>query len=81
MASPGTHSACVSLRLLVEDRQLLLTHVGPERVRLREATELPTQRATVLVSVDGCERLYPVLLPDGIRPGVRDVRIVPVASE
>lgn len=61
------HSAEVELLLLVGDRLLSLSEIGPSHVTLREPIELPPTRGEIIMRVDGRERRWQVQLPDGAR--------------
>lgn len=63
--APG-YSATVDLKLIVGERTLELGQIGPGMICLREPFNLPCCEATVVMTVEGRERHWPVFLPDGL---------------
>lgn len=73
-AHTSGYSAEVDLQLRVNGCLFAATHVGGDRVILAEAAKLPDGPAEVIVTVDGVEDRFPVLIEN--RDRVRQV--VPV---
>ena len=69
------YSAEVILSLVVGDRTVKLSQVGPHFVLLAEPIELPPGPAEVHVNVDGHVHRRKVYLVDGINPTSTRVRI------
>jgi len=70
------YSAYVRLQLVLGDRTLELSSIGPDGISLREPAELPPCEAEVVMNVDDFEHRWPVYLPDGISANSREVRTV-----
>ena len=63
---PG-YSANVILTLLVGERKLELSHVGPDSVNVRQScSPLPPSEAKILIEVDGETETLEVFLPHGV---------------
>ncbi len=63
---PG-YSASVILTLLVGERKLALSHVGPDSVNVREeCAPLPPSEAKIVIEVDGETETLEVFLPHGV---------------
>jgi len=61
------YSPQVALTLLVGDRQLALSHVGPKDVTVRDACEpIPPTDAQLVITVDDESETYNIFLPHGI---------------
>jgi hypothetical protein len=57
----------VALALLVNGRELALSHVGPDEVTVRDSCEpIPPSDAELLISVNDETESYRVFLPQGI---------------
>ncbi|MEM9354282.1 MAG: hypothetical protein AAGA92_14845 [Planctomycetota bacterium] len=68
------HSAAVVLKLLVDQDEMPLSHVGSGSVILREPPSgVPPTTAELLVSVDGRVDRREVFLPHGITAGQQRV--------
>ena len=70
------YSAYVRLQLVLGDRTLELSSIGPDGISLREPAELSPCDAEVVMHVNDQERRWPVYLPDGISANSREVRTV-----
>jgi hypothetical protein len=69
MASPQAgYSADVWLFLIALGTAIPLAQIGPDSVVLRDPIELPRCEAEILMVVDGEERRWPVVLPNGAVP-------------
>lgn len=71
-------SADVQLELAVNGRRLPLAQIEPGQITLREAVELEPCRAEIVMTIDGHQHRWPVLLVDGavpFEPVVRAERI------
>ena len=61
------HSAAVRLRLRVNGVELRVAQVGDSFLILRDQAEArPGTVADIIITVDGNQRVYPVILPEGI---------------
>jgi hypothetical protein len=70
-SSQHGHSAKIEAYLLVEDQRLSLERIGGGRLAVREAYSAPPETpATVEVTVDGERQTMPIILSNGIQPGV-----------
>ncbi|QDT38433.1 hypothetical protein [Stratiformator vulcanicus] len=59
------YSADVRLSLTIEDREILLAQIAPDRIVLREATVIEPGRGEVHMEVDGRMHSLSESLPDG----------------
>jgi hypothetical protein len=75
------YSAEVILSLVVGDRTISLSQVGPHFVLLAEPTDLPPGPAEVHVNVDGHVHCRKVYLVDGINPTSTRIRIDSINAE
>jgi hypothetical protein len=76
-SNPATgYSAYVRLQLILSDRTLELSSIGPDGISLREPAEICPCDAEVVMFVNDHERRWPVSLPDGISANSREVRTV-----
>jgi hypothetical protein len=67
MIAQSRYSPDVALTLLVGERRLALSHVGPFDLTVREACEpIPPSNAKLVITIDNETESYPVFLPDGI---------------
>lgn len=63
------YSSDIQLFLVVGDRQIQLAQIGPESVMLCDFEDVPRDEiAEIVMVVDGKERRWKVVLPDGIVP-------------
>jgi hypothetical protein len=62
------YSSRVQLSLEIADRVYPLSHVGPDFVQLRRATSISAGTGQVIMMVDGRERRWRVVLPNGAVP-------------
>ena len=61
------YSPNVALTLVVGDRQLALSHVGPKNVTVRDRCEsIPPTDAKLVITVDDDSETYNIFLPHGI---------------
>lgn len=75
------YSSTVDLNLELVGETISLHAIGPDRITLREAYEVPTGPATVVMRVDGDERRWSVLLVDDLRRDSRIARIEQVSCD
>ena len=66
-ASPQAHSAIITIRLELEDRNIECSQTGPDFVLLRTPTELPACDADLVLTINGNEMRSQVSLPEGAR--------------
>ena len=67
IAQARRYSPKVELTLLVGDRQLALSHVGPQDVTVRDRCEsIPPTDAELIITVDDESETYKIFLPHGI---------------
>ena len=70
------HSAIVVLTLIVDDREIALSHTCSTYVRARNAVELPPgTRGEVVIFVDGRRSAREVILPCGMSS---DLDVAPI---
>ena len=62
----GAHSAQVDMRLIVNGATIDITHMGGDFLILKNATEYPPGKASIMLKVDQSESRWDVFLPDGI---------------
>ncbi len=78
-----THSAAVTLRLIVGEASHELGQVGPEMLIFQQDCELPPCVGEVVMTIDGREYRTHVQLPDGHQRGqqvARSILIAPSAA-
>ena len=63
------HSAEVRMHLVLNGSTFLISHMGPDYVRLRESAEIAPCDAQIVLVIDGHESRWQVHLPEGLRPG------------
>jgi hypothetical protein len=71
-------SSRVEMHLLVNGSSLPIAQMGPDFLLLDKPVDHPPAQATIVLSVDGSERHWPVFLPDGLAVGRERVMIVKV---
>lgn len=77
MTSRSGYSAKVCLTLKVGGRDILLSHVGPNEVSVRElVNDLPPSNAELLIQVDDSRHSLEVYLPQGISSNSYEVAYV-----
>jgi hypothetical protein len=59
------YSSTVQLKLITADREFELASIGPDSISLRTPISLEPCNGRVLMTVDGHERNWNVLLPEG----------------
>jgi hypothetical protein len=65
------HSAKIEAYLLVADQRLWLERIGGGSLTVRESYSVPPATpATVEVSIDGEVQEMPIVLVDGLSPGI-----------
>ena len=69
------HSSTVQLKLITADREFDLASIGPDSISLRTPISLEPCHASVLMTVDGHERIWNVSLPDGADLSDRFIRV------
>jgi hypothetical protein len=65
----GVHSAVVLMELRCRGVVVSVTHLGPGYFRTSDAASLPSNRATLFLSIDGREQTTEIELPEGLKPG------------
>jgi hypothetical protein len=75
LSTQGGHSAHVKMRLLVGDGSSRLAQVGPVFLLRADPFAHPPAGASVVLQVDGSERRWNVLLPQGISSASKRVAI------
>jgi len=68
------YSADVELWLILNGRQLALSHLWHDGFIARERIVHPPTEAEVVLTVDGREHRWPVFLPDGLSPEREETR-------
>ena len=63
------------MELMLNGYMLPVSHMGPDFLRLRNATEHEAAEAEVVMVVDGHETRWRVWLPEGLRAGKGRVRL------
>jgi hypothetical protein len=63
------------MRLLVGDGSFRIVQMGPDFLLMDEPFDHPPAGASVVLQVDGSERRWNVLLPQGISSGSKRVAI------
>jgi hypothetical protein len=66
MMSQGGHSAQVNMQLLVNGGSVRVVQMGPDFLLVDEPFDHPPADASVVLQVDGSERRWNVLLPEGL---------------
>lgn len=82
MIAPKTvasHSASVDIQLFVDGQRLSVGKMGPDRIMLTSALNLPACEGELALSVDGNERRWPVRLPEGASESSPFVRVEQLA--
>jgi hypothetical protein len=72
---PATHSADVTLRLILPGRTLELSQIGPREMVVREPVDLAPCFGEIVMTVDEREHRWPVRLHNGMRRGGNVVAI------
>ena len=62
----GAHSAQVTMRLVLPDASLRITHLGPDFALLASPSDHPPCEASILLRVDDSQSQWRVRLPEGI---------------
>ena len=75
MSNQGGHSAQVKMQLLVSGGSFRVAQLGPDFLLVDEPFDHPPAGASVVLQVDGCERRWNVVLPNGISSGSKRVAI------
>ena len=75
MSTQGGHSAQVNMELLVNGGSIRVAQMGPDFLLVDEPFDHPPVGASVILQVDGRERRWNVLLPNGISSGSKRVAI------
>ncbi len=77
MAFRNGYSARVALTLKVGERDLPLSHVGPNEVSVRELSdEIPPSDAQLIIQVDDSSDVMNVYLPQGVSADSHDVAYI-----
>jgi hypothetical protein len=63
------------MQLLVNGASLSIAQMGPDFLLLDKPIDHPPAEAVIVFSVDGNERRWPVLLPEGLVAGQERVAI------
>jgi hypothetical protein len=66
MMNRGGHSAQVKMQLLVNGGSVRVVQMGPDFLLVEEPFDHPPADASVVLQVDGSERRWNVLLPEGL---------------
>jgi hypothetical protein len=66
MMNQGGHSAQVNMQLLVNGGSVRVVQMGPDFLLVEEPFDHPPADASVVLRVDGSERRWNVLLPEGL---------------
>ena len=66
MMGQGGHSAQVKMQLLVNGGSVRVVQMGPDFLLVDEPFDHPPVDASVVLQVDGSERRWNVLLPEGL---------------
>lgn len=69
------HSALVQITLHVGQHAVPVSHMGPDFLLLKETLSSSATEGTVVLTIDDQVQRIPVLLPQGIRAGIRRVMI------
>jgi hypothetical protein len=70
------YSADVRMQLCVNGHVHTIGQLGPDFLILDDPTDHPPAEAEIILSIDGRVRRWSVQLPDGIRAGQPETRIV-----
>ena len=77
MAFRNGYSAKVALTLKVGERDLPLSHLGPNEVSIRELSdEIPPSNAQLIIQVDDSSDVMDVYLPHGVSADSHDVAYI-----
>jgi hypothetical protein len=71
----GGHSARVKMQLVINGGSIRVAQMGPDFLLLDEPIDHPPADASVVLQVDGRERRWNVLLPNGISAASKRVTI------
>jgi hypothetical protein len=66
LMNQGGHSARVNMQLLVNGGWVRVVQMGPDFLLVEEPFDHPPVDASVVLQVDGSERRWSVLLPEGL---------------
>lgn len=69
------YSADVRMQLYVNGHVFAIGQLGPDFIILDEPADHPPVEAEIALSIDGCERRWPVCLPDGMSASQPRTRI------
>jgi hypothetical protein len=79
-AGQRAHSALVEMDLILDpagDRRVVeIAQLAPDFLITTDLVQHPPGRAEIVYRVDGYERRWMVLLPDGLTPASRTARIL-----
>jgi hypothetical protein len=75
LAGQGGHSAQVKMRLLVSGGSIRVVQMGPDFLLVDKPFDHPPAGASVVLQVDGSERRWNVVLPNGLSSGSKRVAI------
>ena len=75
LSTQGGHSAQVNMQLLVNGGSFRVVQMGPDFLLVEEPFDHPPADASVVLQVDGTERRWNVLLPNGISVDSKRVAI------
>ena len=76
-SSYGGHSARVRMRLLVNGTSFRIAQMGPDFLFVESPSDHPPARAIIEMQVDGSQRTWEVLLPQGMKSGNERVVLAP----